>query len=257
MLLTKTCVPTWEKKNVSKTNSKLLTIDVLLLHIECVCVWKHSRRTRLCQLPWDPITSVPNSKRIADSAREYDADTNESGRSARIRAEAVTDTSRTLWHHARQFSGSKKGERPKPNGSHRSCGRHPHCWTRRRLGLVVFFQFSGRGQRIQQQDLEGRLCGLHALVAKPSLVMRSGLMRISWPQTPATPWAGCRTARAWGKDCVSTEHPRAAGPGYLRALARSARRSLQKGVPSRWRTGYMVSRAQETAGPIPLIAKER
>ena len=36
------------------------------------------------------------------------------------------------------------------------------------------------------------------------------------------------------------EYLRAAGPGYLRAFARLARRSLQDGAPSRWRTGCAV-----------------
>ena len=41
-------------------------------------------------------------------------------RSARIRAEAVTGSSRALWHLGRELSGPKKGERPKASGSHRS-----------------------------------------------------------------------------------------------------------------------------------------
>ena len=55
------------------------------------------------------------------------------------------------------------------------------------------------------------------------------------------------------EDCVPTEYLCAASPGYLRAFARLAQRSLQAGVPSRWRTGCVVPVPKKPR--VPLSAK--
>ena len=78
-------------------------------------------------------------------------------------------------------------------------------------------------------------------------------MRISWLRTPVTPWDGCETEKPWEEDCVPAEYLCAAGPGYLRAFARLAQRSLQEGVSSRWRTGCMVPVPKKTR--VSLSAK--
>ena len=82
-----------------------------------------------------------------------------------------------------------------------------------RWGDIFFQEFSGRGERFQQQDLQGRQHELRA-------PWRHQPCPEKWSdeeQTPATPWAGCGTAKPWD-DCVPTEYLRAAGLRYLRAL---------------------------------------
>ena len=100
-------------------------------------------------------------------------------------------------------------------------------------------EFSGRGERIQQQDLEGRLRELRA-------PWQDQPCPEEWPSedqlaADAHDVLGTmRNGKATVEDSVPTEYLRAAGPGHLRAFARLARRSLQDGAPSRWRTGCMV-----------------
>ena len=127
----------------------------------------------------------------------------------------------------------------------------PHCWTRRRLGLVVFFQFSGRGQRIQQQDLEGRLCGLHAPWQNQS-------RHEEWPDGGS---AGRRRLRHPGQDAERQGH------GRRTASRRSTRgdtlehlRGWPRRFDAEWCAEQMAhkphgSSAQETAGPVDCDAR--
>ena len=75
-------------------------------------------------------------------------------RSARIRAESATGSSRTLRHLVRQVSGSKKARGPKPVAviAAEDGGEIAARWE-----SIFFQEFSGRGQRVQSKDLESRL----------------------------------------------------------------------------------------------------
>ena len=99
-------------------------------------------------------------------------------KSARIRAEAVTGSSRTLWHVARQLSGSKKARGPRPVAAIAAGDGTPLLdeaqvgsrWGSSRAAGSAF------SSRISKADSVS--C---ALRGKTSLAQRSGLMRISWP----------------------------------------------------------------------------
>ena len=108
-----------------------------------------------------------------------------------------------------------------------------------RWETIFFLEFSGLGERIQQEDLEGRLC-------EPRAPWQDQSRPEEWLDEDQLAADACdalgrmRNGMAMEEDCVPTEHLRVAGPGYFRAFARLARRSLQDGGPSWWRTGCMV-----------------
>ena len=108
-----------------------------------------------------------------------------------------------------------------------------------RWGSIFFQEFSGRGEGVQPQDLESRLRELRT-------PWQAQLRPEEWLDEDQLAADACdtlgrmRNGNAMGEDCVPTEYLYAAGPGYLRAFVRLAQRSLQEGVPSRWRTGCMV-----------------
>ena len=114
----------------------------------------------------------------------------------------------------------------------------------------IFFQeFSGRGERVQPKDLESRQQELR-------IPCQAQLRPEEWPGEDQLAADACdalgrmRKIIAMAEDCVLPKCLSAAGPGYLRAFARLALRSLQEGVPSRWRTGCMVPMAKKPRVPL-------
>ena len=76
-------------------------------------------------------------------------------RSARIKAEAATGSSRTLWHLVRQLSGSKKATGLKPVAVIAAEDGTPllnEAEVAARWGTIFFQEFSGRGERVQPRS---------------------------------------------------------------------------------------------------------
>ena len=91
--------------------------------------------------------------------------------SARIRAEAATGSSRTLWHLVRQLSGSKKARGPKPVAVIAAEDGTPllnEGEIAARWESIFFQEFSGRGERVQSKDLESRPGVAHSVAGSAS-----------------------------------------------------------------------------------------
>ena len=101
------------------------------------------------------------------------------------------------WQRAQRLQKRREAQGQRQSSQLRTT---PHCPTRRRKGLVGKPPFS-RSSQASENAFSSRTLKAdsvsYPLRGKTSLAQRSGLMRISWPQTHATPWAGCGTAWPW------------------------------------------------------------
>ena len=111
------------------------------------------------------------SGRLRGRRAERSGKTRRSGSSegsARLRAEAVTGSSRALWHLG-ETAYSKKARGPRPvavTAAEDGTSLLDEARKEARWDSIFFQEFSGSGERIQQQDLGGRL---RELLARPAL----------------------------------------------------------------------------------------
>ena len=117
-----------------------------------------------------------------------------------------------------QLSGSKKARGPKPVAVIAAEDGTPLLNDAEIAALweAIFFQeFSGRGERVQPNNLEGRLRELR-------IPWQAQLRPKEWPDEDQLAADACdvlgrmRTAKAMGEYCVPAEYLCAGGPGYLR-----------------------------------------